>query len=616
MLDKEACCLISQAIYEDLVSSFRDQGSLRSQFGPRASQSHRVFFMCRFPSELCTLHNHRDLFVISEDDLEPIHTALAGTQNISIVLFQVQAHTQEKITQLYKDARRLSFVYLFHECFVNAVCLDLITAVGTALRRHLARVHCVSKYQDFTSAPTGQTKKVTKSIYFVLLHSSFTINSLEVISPSLEYAETWLCNSAVLTPTVQERIKSISGVVRFRVHRTGIPVQTTLGVTDRSCITFCVSVSKIQELAGPLEQVYQQLRAEISHLGKQELQRILPLIWLSGKNRLPSFFAHQNFAFLDFRKYAKQTDTKIQNRIQEILISMDIPYHFQKRSILILYSSGTLLETFRQALFYEDIILPFGKEEGCFQCYVDSNAQPDSWQIELQIIGSTKYEAYQIEDDGTLLDNNGDVVPDLIKHLVQEYDASNIRTAMVHVQGKGQQKIVAFLANSNIQQQIPCAIKDHQGTDRILQYKQPDVLTDPQMSNVHVKEMRTDHHIISQAKGVNQHARISAFFPFPHNELSRRRFNRVKSINVCVNCSDILCTVLDETVPVCLVNQELVTQEAASLLDFLIHRQPILNHHSAFLSCLVNCPEQSSQNDAAQDSLLTLPYFPALFIVI
>ena len=290
---------------------------------------------------------------------------------------------------------------------------------------------------------------------------------------------------------------------------------------------------------------------------------------------------------------------------------MDIPYHIQKRSILILYASGTLLETFRQALFYEDIILPFGKE-GCFQCYVDSNAQPDSWQIELQIIGSTKYEAYQIEDDGTLLDNNGDVVPDLIEHLVQEYDASNIRTAMVHVQGKGQQKIVAFLANSNIQQQIPCAIKDHQGTDRILQYKQPDVLTDPQMSNVHVKEMRTDHHIISQAKGINQHARISAFFPFPHNELSRRRFNRVKSINVCVNRSDILCTVLDETVPVCLVNQELATQEAASLLDFLIHKQPISNHHSAFLSCLVNCPEQSSQNDAAQDSLLTLPYFSSI----
>ena len=223
--------------------------------------------------------------------------------------------------------------------------------------------------------------------------------------------------------------------------------------------------------------------------------------------------------------------------------------------------------------------------------------------------------AYQIEDDGTLLDNNGDVVPELIKHLAQEYDASNIRTAIVHVQGKGQQKIVAFLANSNIQQQIPCVVKDHQGTDRILQYKQPDVFTGPQMSNVHVKEMRADHHIISQAKGINQHARISAFFPLPHNELSRRRFNRVKSINVCVNRSDILCTVLDEAVPVCLVNQELATQEAASLLEFLIHKQPILNHHSAFLSCFFNHPEQSNRSnhgEIAQESLLTLPYFSSI----
>ena len=280
---------------------------------------------------------------------------------------------------------------------------------------------------------------------------------------------------------------------------------------------------------------------------------------------------------------------------------------------MVLYASGTLLETFRQVLFHENIILPFGREEGCFQCNVNSNAQPDSWQIELQIIGSSaKYEAYQIEDHGTLLDNNGDVMPELTRHLAQEYDASNIRTAIVHVQGKGQQKIVAFLANSNIQPQIPCVVKDHQGIDRILQYKQPDVLADPQMSNVHVKEMRADHHIISQAKGINQRARISAFVPFPHNELSRRRFNRVKSINVCVSRSDILCTVLDETVPVCLVNQELAMQEAAILLEFLIHKQPILNHHSAFLSCSFDHPEQSTHGEVVQESLLTLPYFSCI----
>ena len=612
MLDKEACCLVSQAIYEDLVLSFRNQGLLRSQFGPRVNQSHQVFFICRFPSELCTLQNHKDLFVISEDDLEPIHTALAGAQYISVVLFQVQTHIQEKILQLYRDAPKLFFVCLFHECFVNVVCFDLITAVCTTLRRHLGRVHCISKYQDFAYVPYGQTKKVTKGIYFILLHSSLTTNSLEVTSPNLEYAETWLSNSTVLTPKIQERIKSMSGVVRFRVHRTGVPVQTTLGVTDRCCITFCISIAKIHEFAEPLEQIYQCLRNEVCHLEKQELQRILPLIWISGKNRLPGFFAHQIFTLLDFRMYAKQPDTRIQNIIQGILLSMDIPYHFQKRSILILYASGTLLESFRQALFYEDIVLPFGKEEGCLQCKVDSNAQLDSWQVELQIVGSTKYEAYQIEDDGTLLDNKGEVTPELVQFLLQKYDASNIRTAIVHMQGKGQQKIVAFLANSDIQQQIPCAIKDHQGVDRVLQYKLPDVFTDPQVSNVRVKEMRADHRIISQAKGINQHARISAFLPFPRNELSRRRFSRVRSINARVNDNDVLCTILDEAVPVCLVNHELALHEVSCLLELLIHKQPILNHHSVFLSCSLRCPDKLSHEEGIQENILSLPDFSCI----
>ena len=610
MLDKDACCLAAQAIYEDLVLSFFDQGLLRSHLGSRVSQSHQVFFICRFPSELRTLHNHKDLFVISEDDLEPIHTALAGTRFISVVLFQVQAHIQEQIIQLYKNAKNLSFVCLFHECFLHAACLDFVTTIGTTLRRHLARVHNVSKYQEFTFTPTGHTKKVTKNIYFVLLHSTFTKNGFEVISPNLEYTETWLCNSAVLTPTIQERIKAIPGVVRFRAHQRGIPVQTTLGVTDRSCITFCISIAKMQELAVPLEQIYQHLRKAVSQLGKQELQRILPFFWLSGPNCLPSFFAHHSFAFLDFRRLSKLPDDKMQSRIQEILISMDITYHFQKRSILVLYTTGTLLEAFRQAIFHESIILPFGKEEGCFQCSVASNTHFNAWQIELQTIGSTKYEAYQIEDDGTLIDERGEAMPELITHLQRKYDASNVRTAIVHVQGKGQQKVIAFLADSSIQSCIPSIIKDHQGHDRILQYKQPDVFTDPQMSNVHIKELRADHHILSHATGNNQHARISAFFPLPKNELSRRRFNRVRSINVSIGRSDVLCTLLDETVPICLVNQDLTTQETAILVNYLLRQQPILNHHSAFLSCSLDHPEPC-QNEAAE-SLLVLPCFACI----
>ena len=66
MLDKEPCCLIAQAIYEDLVLSFDDQGLLKKHFGPRTVKSHQVFFVCRFPSQLRTFKNHKDLFVVSE----------------------------------------------------------------------------------------------------------------------------------------------------------------------------------------------------------------------------------------------------------------------------------------------------------------------------------------------------------------------------------------------------------------------------------------------------------------------------------------------------------------------------------------------------------------------
>ena len=119
MLDKEACCLVSQAIYEDLVSSFCNQGLLRSHLGPRVNQSHQVFFICRFPSELRTLQNHKDLFVISEDDLEPIHTALAGTQYISVVLFQVQTHIQEKLSS-FTEMPKSSPLYAF---FMNGLLM-------------------------------------------------------------------------------------------------------------------------------------------------------------------------------------------------------------------------------------------------------------------------------------------------------------------------------------------------------------------------------------------------------------------------------------------------------------------------------------------------------------
>lgn len=85
-----------------------------------------------------------------------------------------------------------------------------------------------------------------------------------------------------------------------------------------------------------------------------------PLFWSGSKSAVPTFFQHDFIAFLDVRSCTKQR----KNRIQEIVISMDIPCHVQQRSALVLYASGVILETFQQAVSQENIILPFGKEQG------------------------------------------------------------------------------------------------------------------------------------------------------------------------------------------------------------------------------------------------------------
>lgn len=194
---------------------------------------------------------------------------------------------------------------------------------------------------------------------------------------------------------------------------------------------------------------------------KQELQRVMPLFCKSGSSSIvPGFFKHSSIALLDVRPCTKQH----KSNIQEILMSMDIPYHFQERSVLVIYASGVILENFRQRVFQEHIILPFGKEEGCFQCAFSPSSLRDAWQVDIQPIGSTQYEAYQIEDDGTLMVQDGLVNPKLSSTLHNSFGASHVRPAVVHVQGKGQQKVVAFI----ILPHIPSVFRDHQGCDRIL----------------------------------------------------------------------------------------------------------------------------------------------------
>lgn len=115
---------------------------------------------------------------------------------------------------------------------------------------------------------------------------------------------------------------------------------------------------------------------------------------------------------------------------------MSIPYYIQKRSIIVIYAEGAQLENFRLRVFQDQIILPFGKEEGSFQCSFTPGVSKDIWTIDLQPVGSDRFEAYQIEDDGTLMSQDGQVNISLCSLLCQTFDASHIRSAVVHVQDK------------------------------------------------------------------------------------------------------------------------------------------------------------------------------------
>ena len=106
---------------------------------------------------------------------------------------------------------------------------------------------------------------------------------------------------------------------------------------------------------------------------------------------------------------------------------------------------------------------------------------------------------------------------------------------------------------------------------------------------------------------LQQCGQLSAFFPIRRNDLSRKRFNRVKQSNLYINQHDVLCTILDEAVPLCLVNHDLTIQDAITLLDLLLHRKPILDHHSTFLACPLSKPTVEEQKGSSECDTIVLP---------
>ena len=199
---------------------------------------------------------------------------------------------------------------------------------------------------------------------------------------------------------------------------------------------------------------------------------------------------------------------------------------------------------------------------------------------------------------------DGSVDVDFSEELQKVLGAIQIRPAIVHVQDKGQQKVVAFYASPASLPRIPGTFVDHKAQKRIVHYKQPDVHATERTSNIYVKETKTDHHVGAHNKGLCQGARLCGFFPLPGNSMSRRRFGQLQVFSFEIGKRDIAVDLLDEIVPICIVEAELSTKEVSHLLDILMRQKHLLDHHTIFLECTTSKPPLQQYNG---DVITTLP---------
>ena len=394
-------------------------------------------------------------------------------------------------------------------------------------------------------------------------------------------------------PQLQAAITAVPGVFRFRVYSQDPPLHTELGATDRCCITFGIAESEVHKVADSLASIYACLSQEVTSLAQQDLQRVIPLFWNMQFCEAPTFYDYNAVTFLDIRSCAQEERW----RLQAILVDMDIPYYIQKRLLLVIYAEGIELENFRLRTFQEQIKIPFGKEEGSLQCSFVAGTNDNHWTVDINTTGSDRHEAFQIEDDGSLMMKDGLVDTGFCDELQKVLGAIQIRPAIVHVQDKGHQKVVAFIAAPNVLPRIPGIFVDHEAQKRIVHYKQPDVYTTERTSNIYVKETKTDHHVGAHNKGLCQGARLSGFFPLPGNSMSRRRFGQLQVFSFEIGNRDITVDMLDEIVPICLIEAELSAQEVSNLFDILMRQKHLLDHHTIFLECTMSKPPPYQHNE-------------------
>ena len=434
MVSKEVSCTISQFIYDDILDSFEAKGIFSQLSRLSLAASPRIFFLCRFPSMINTVRFSRNLFIVGEDEYNNICAAASGSHPIDIVIYGIQSRLQDIILQLYHSGSQLRHVLLFHECTLSATCVDLTIGVCTSLKRHRAHIQRISKYKSFEFAQNGGSRTFTKATYFVALNAIRNVNSFEVFSPSLEYTETWLCSSKSFTSQIQAAITAVPGVFRFRVYTHDPPLHTELGATDRCCVTFGIAESEVQTVTDSLVSIYACLSQEVASSAQQDLQRVIPLFWNVRPSDAPAFYCFHTVTFLDIRSCTQEERWQLQS----ILIDMNIPYYIQKRLLLVIYAEGTELENFRLRTFQEQIKIPFGKEEGSLQCSFTAGTDENLWTVDFGTTGSDTHEAFQIEDDGSLMMKDGIVDVDFSKKLQKVLGAIQIRPAVVHVQDKGQ----------------------------------------------------------------------------------------------------------------------------------------------------------------------------------
>ena len=263
------------------------------------------------------------------------------------------------------------------------------------------------------------------------------------------------------------------------------------------------------------------------------------------------------------------------------LIDMDIPYYIQKRLLLVIYAEGIELENFRLRTFQEQIQIPFGKEEGSLQCSFVAGANDNYWTVDFNTTGSDRHEAFQIEDDGSLVMKDGLVDTGFCDELQKVLGAIQIRPAIVHVQDKRPSESCCLYCSTQ------CTSAKYLALLLTIKHERESSIISSRMSilqNVLPTSMsKKPKRIIMLVHTIKIYVRVPDsvdFSPLPGNSMSRRRFGQLQVFSFEIGNRDITVDMLDEIVPICLIEAELSAQEVSNLFDILMRQKHLLDQPS------------------------------------